>query len=130
MPESLMQASGGVDGNNAVSQRLPIFSQQVWAVSLPGKLCLAAKASQNGPASAVCSPTDRVLREGVYFAAVPPASAGASKKRTIIGLAPDGVVKVRVLAEGVRPKVTRVVENVFAVQDESRAFPESIQLIR
>jgi hypothetical protein len=127
LPSQLEDELRGVGAAGALAQRLPIITSQYWAVPAHGRLCLVESAD-SGSGNFACSQLARVRREGTFIASVPSGAPGASKFRTVVGLVPDGVTRVRIYASGGRPISVKVSENVFALRDEGRAFPESIKL--
>jgi hypothetical protein len=134
LPEPVPAAlRGGLSREMAPSwehgQRLPLFGYKIWAVPGAGRLCLL---NLTDPASAAfaCKRLRRVLSEGMFLAMVPAGSLGGDPMRTIVGIAPNGTSGVRIHAKGARVRAVGVQENVFALRDEGRAFPESIELIR
>lgn len=129
LPPQLVDELRGIGAMGNLSQRLPIVTPQIWVVPASGRLCLVESAD-SGSGNFACSQPARVRREGTFMASVPSGAPGASKFRTVVGLVPDGVSRVRIHASGGRPISVRVSENVFALRDEGRAFPESIELIR
>jgi hypothetical protein len=112
-----------------LAQQLPIIAPQFWVVPAPRRLCLVESADR-GSGNFACSQLAHVLKEGMYIASVPSGAPGAPRFRTVVGLVPDGVSLVRIHASNARPRTVPVVENVFALRDHGRAFPESIDLIR
>jgi len=113
----------------AWAQRLHVVTAKVWAVPARGRLCLIEVAGGRA-GSVACTRLARAVRAGMYIASVPAGVPGTSDLRTVVGLVPDGVERVRIHAHGARPLTVPVVENVFALRDHGRAFPESIELIR
>jgi hypothetical protein len=89
-----------------------------------------AEVSDGALSSMVCKKLWRLLKEGMFLASVPTSVSEGTGIRTVVGLVPDGVTGVRIHASNARPRTVPVVENVFALRDRGRAFPESIELIR
>ena len=118
-----VSVSGDVD---TLAQKLPLLTQQIWALPSPGRLCLAG--GSGGASSVGCSQIRRVLREGTYIASIP-ADPRGELTRSIAGLVPDGIRRVRIRFRRAHPQIVDVVENTFALRDQGRDFPESIQLI-
>ncbi|MDX6635536.1 MAG: hypothetical protein QOF06_1739 [Solirubrobacterales bacterium] len=129
LPSQLVDELRGIGTMGNLAQRLPIVTPQFWVVPAHGRLCLVESADR-GSGNFACSQLFRVLREGTFIASVPSGAPGASRFRTVVGLVPDGVTRVRIHASKARPISVRVTENVFALRDEGRAFPESIELVR
>ena len=127
-PRSLAKEVEAIGGIPSLAQRLPLLTQEAWVFPGPGRLCLVA--ASGGPPSLACTRLGRVLKAGTFIASVPANGLGSSPIRSVIGLVPDGVAKVRIHASGARPITVSVEENVFALRDKGRAFPESIELVR
>jgi len=118
-----------IHGDWQHAQRVPINSRQVWVIPASGRLCLVDGGSGESP-SFVCNAVHRVVKSGMFLASVPTSSAQSMSMRWIVGVVPDGIVRVRIRAPGAKLRQVPVVENVFALRDHGRAFPESIDLIR
>ncbi len=110
------------------AQRLPLVGFEAWVAPMAGRLCLL-NVAEEGPAFG-CKARTRVQREGFFIATVPNESLAGSKVRRVVGVAPDGVKAVRIHSKGVRDRTALVSENVFALRDKGKAFPESLTLIR
>lgn len=111
----------------AWAQRLRVAQPAVWLVPRPSQLCLV---QQRPAASVACTRLENVLKKGMFISSVPSQVSRTARYRVIVGLAPDGVAAVRIHARYARPRTAPVVENVFALRDHGRAFPESIELVR
>lgn len=129
LPDQISRELGYLKGARAVAQRLPTVSPQIWAVPAVGRLCLV-EVAEGRAGSVACTRLARAAKAGIYIASVPSGAPGASDFRTVVGLVPDGVKRVRLHAKGARPQTAPVAENVFALRDHGRAFPESIELVR
>jgi hypothetical protein len=132
-PEPLDMASSGplktLGAKWGSAQRLPVAVRQVWVVPAAGRLCLVDASPEEAP-SLVCNAVHRVVKAGLFLASVPAGRLNRTPTRTIVGLVPNAVKLVRVYTSAGRAKMSRVVNNVFAVRDAGRAFPESIELVR
>jgi hypothetical protein len=129
LPQSLARGIEANGGFPSQAQQLPLLAQRVWVVPGPNRLCLV-QANTNEVPGLACSHLRQVLANGMFVASVPNGVAGASSVRTVVGIVPNGVARVRIVAENAKPKTAPVVDNVFSLRDEGRAFPESIELIR
>lgn len=129
LPQSLARKVKASGGFPLQAQQLPLLAQRAWAVPGHDRLCLV-QANTNEVPGLACSHLRQVLANGMFVASVPSGAAGASSVRTVVGIVPNGVARVRIVAENAKPKTVPVVDNVFSLRDEGRAFPESIELIR
>ena len=66
----------------------------------------------------------------MFIASVPSNSPETSSIRTVVGIVPDGVDRVRINSSGANPKTIPVEANVFSLRDKSDAFPESIDFAK
>jgi hypothetical protein len=71
----------------------------------------------------------QVLHEGTYLASIPARSKPNGPKRNIVGLAPDGIQRVRIQFQQTPPRTVPVVENTFSLRDQGSDFPQSIELV-
>jgi hypothetical protein len=129
LPPKLASEIEAIEGIEDLAQRLPVVTPQLWAVPGPERICLVEGVDQ-GAGNFACSRLARVRRDGMFIASVPSDAPESSRIRTVIGLVPDGVTRVSIRASGVRAQFVPVMDNVFALRDHGRAFPESIDLIR
>ncbi len=129
VPTALETQLPPIGGLWNMSQRIMAFPVEAWAVPGQGRLCLVTRKGREAP-SVACARLTRVLEAGMFIASVPASDPQASSFRSVIGLVPNGVSKVRIHAGDAHPKTVPVVENVFALRDHGRAFPESIDLVR
>lgn len=111
-----------------LAQRLPLVGIEAWIVPIAGRLCLL-NVTEQGPAVG-CKAERNVQREGIFIATVPTTSLAGSELRSVVGIAPDGVEAVRIQSKGARDRTALVLGNVFALQDDGKAFPESITFVR
>jgi hypothetical protein len=125
---SLAEEVARFGGIPSLAQRLPLPTQRAWAFPGRGSLCLAAITAASP--SIACTRLKRVLKGGMFIASVPAKGVGVSPIRSVVGLVPNGVSRVRILASGAHPRTVPVEENVFALRDEGRAVPESIEFVR
>jgi hypothetical protein len=118
-----------IKGIRELSQRLPVIAPQSWAIPTSNGMCLV-QWDRGGTAGFTCTRLGRALKEGIFIASVPASFPEGARTRSVVGVVPNGVHRVRIRAGNARPRTVTVVENVFALRDHSRAFPESIELIR
>lgn len=129
LPQSLARGIEANGGFPLQAQKLPLLAQRAWVVPGHNRLCLV-QANMNEVPGLACSQLRHVLANGMFVASVPSGAAGASSVRTVVGIVPNGVARVRIVAENAKPKTVPVVDNVFSLRDEGRAIPKSIELIR
>jgi hypothetical protein len=128
--EALGQPNDDIDWR--LAQVLPrTDGATFWAV--PGRtlICLVRE-DADGTSGASCTPISRALEHGVALTnlAAAPGKA-ATPNRTIVGLAPDGMRRVRIGTPGF-PSVTARVsdDNMFTVRDATTEPPETFTLLR
>jgi hypothetical protein len=115
---------GGADG---YAQKLPLFTQDVWAVLARQEICLLG--DEGEVRGLGCRPLEQVLREGTYLASIPTPSRPIDANRNIVGIAPDGIRKVRIQFDQTRPRTVPVIENTFSLRDKGSDFPTRIDLL-
>jgi hypothetical protein len=115
--------------NWQLAQQMPTPTKEsFWAVPGRGAICIVGEAKgRAGAVSLNCGTTRHSVAHGVAAVLVtdPPGGAAASKggQRLIVGIAPDGAVKVHVYTQGAVATVP-VINGVFVLRDADPAPPD------
>jgi hypothetical protein len=87
-------------------------------------LCLL-QALEGGTSAFVCARRHHLLHEGLFMTSLPTVTTGVDTKwRVVVGIAPDGVRAVRVVANHTAQSAS-VRENAFVLRDTKHLQPES-----
>jgi hypothetical protein len=127
--ETLRRPSYGANWN--LAQRLAIASRiPVWVLPANAAICLIEE-QRGGAIGVTCTPTGRVVRHGIVTASLaggkPPPSL---TRRTVVGVVPDHIPKVRVKTRSFGATVVQVRSNTFILRDSVSDPPESVELLR
>ncbi len=103
------------------------FAQQVhkgtWAVPARSRICLVQRGPK-GSAGVGCTRTQQVFANGMFITSLKdPSLPGLGARREIVGLAPDGTRKVRLITPGYRTATAPVDHGVFVHRDDIPASP-------
>lgn len=128
IPTAMAQSLGSPYGANWKLARM--LDMGVWVVPAQNHVCLFSIGSDGGSTMG-CTATKMVLRHGIFIAFLSdPSTKHFGQRRKIIGLAPDGVRAVRLLAPGYKAVVAKVRRGLFSTQDNIMASPQTVSLLR
>ena len=117
--------------NWSLAQRLDTAGgASIWVVPANEALCLVGEQAR-GAVSVTCTPTTEALKHGLVTTSLDDGTPGASPaRRVIVGVAPDGVTKVRIETPGFRSATVPVTRNTFLLRDSVGKPPEALKLLR
>jgi hypothetical protein len=127
-PEALPLSVKRVIGNDRygirsrLAQRLPIkFPASVWAVPAQRMLCLLSR-RQSGAISLTCDQVEDVAADGLSVTFLNPPTQAPVWRRTIVGIAPDGMNHTTAVSTADRSRI-EVSRNVFIWRDNVPEAP-------
>ena len=107
-----------------------LIEEDVWAVPARDRVCIVQQESQ-GAISVTCTRPNRVISHGIFVASLKdPSMHGPGPRREIVGLAPDGTHRVRLITSGHKTVTIPVRRNVFVQRDNIPASPQTVTLLR
>lgn len=101
----------------------------VWAAPARERICLAQQQPDEG-LSVVCTRISQILDHSIFIVSLKdPSMQGLGFRREIVGLAPDGTRKVRLITPGYRTATVPVDHGVFVHRDDIPASPLTTTLL-
>jgi hypothetical protein len=118
--------------NWRLAQRLSTGDQniRVWMLPAHESVCLVEQQEGEGAIGVTCTSIAQALKYGVVTSSFTEGTSISPAHRFIVGVAPDGVPRVRIKTPGFGSTAVRVTQNTFVLRDSVREPPESVELLR
>jgi hypothetical protein len=107
---------------------LATLSRRMWAVPMTAKMCLVDESVSAG-LGVTCTSTGNFLRRGLLNTFLDDPVSTTPAKRSIAGIVPDGVDRVRLHTPGFPTIALPVQDNVFLSTDRIPEPPETVEFV-